>query len=203
MEDIMIFFSKRFIEIENIAKILHNETPILEKMVEILMETRKNMGRLFICGVGGGAGNGTHAAGDFLKSCNIQSICITDNVPNLTAITNDDGWAKVFSNTLRAFETNANDALLIFSVGGGSKEKKISENLIEAVELAKQRGAKVIGIVGKKDGFTAQHGDAVVVVPNLNPQYLTAHTESWQSYLSHLLVETLREQEAKWESTEK
>lgn len=197
---IQSFFSERFMEISQISVKLREQIDILFAMVATLKKVREKKGRLFICGVGGGAGNGTHAAGDFLKSCNIQAICLTDNVPSITAFTNDEGWAGVFIGTFKAYALGKKDAILIFSVGGGDEERNISANIVKAVDYAKSKGAKVLGIVGKKDGYTARHGDAVIVIPAVNPAFITAHTESFQCYISHLLTETLRQKSAKWES---
>lgn len=197
------FFSDRLCEAAEIAKQLASNTDTLKRMAQIIEKVRDNDGRLFICGVGGGAGNGTHAAGDFLKSCHIQAICLTDNVPSLTAITNDEGWNKVFVDTLHTFKLNQKDALLIFSVGGGDTERNVSANLIEAINYAKEVGAAILGVVGKESGYTAQNADAAVVIPMINSEFITTHTESYQSYITHLLVEALRKRGAKWETIDK
>lgn len=195
-----LFFFNRFEEAAQISRELNNQRETLVRMIGILDEVRHFGHRLFFCGVGGGAGNGTHAAGDLFKSCRIKAICLTDNVPTLTAITNDEGWHRVFADQMELWDFGPDDALFVFSVGGGDAERNISANIVEAVRYAKERGGRVLGVVGKSDGYTAQNGNAVVVVPTVNPDYRTTHTESWQSYIAHLLTEALRQRSAKWES---
>ncbi|MDI6778001.1 MAG: SIS domain-containing protein [Patescibacteria group bacterium] len=195
------FFKNRLGEARRIFEELEkNQIPIMEKMVEILKKVRRRRGRVFFCGVGGGAGNGTHATGDFFKSCRIRTICLTDNIPLLTATTNDEGWHKIFVEPLETWGFGSNDVLFVLSVGGGDAERDISRNIVEAVSFAKGRGGRVLGIVGKADGYTARNGDAVIVVSAVNPDYRTAHTESIQAYITHLLTEALRQRSAKWES---
>ncbi|MDD5489264.1 MAG: SIS domain-containing protein [Candidatus Moranbacteria bacterium] len=195
-----LFFKGRLMEMGQIAKELAGQIGILEKMAEILEEARHYGHRLFFCGVGGGAGNGTHAAGDLFKSCRIKAACLTDNVPTVTAITNDEGWSRVFVDQLDILGFGPDDVLFVFSVGGGDAERNISANIVEAVKYAKEKGAHVLGVVGKADGYTARNGDAVIVVPTVNPDYRTTHTESLQGYIAHLLTEVLRQRSAKWES---
>ena len=195
-----LFFSNRFVEAERISKELNNQLDILEKMVGILENVRHYGHRVFFCGVGGGAGNGAHATGDLFKSCRIQAICLTDNIPTLTAMTNDEGWHTVFKQQMEIHNFGPNDVLFVFSVGGGDAKHNIYANIVEAVKFAKEKGAYVLGVVGKADGYTAQNGDAVIVVPTVNPDYRTTHTESWQAYIAHLLTEALRQRSAKWES---
>lgn len=195
-----LFFSNRFQEAEQVSRALNNQRDCLAKMVGILDEIRHYGHRLFFCGVGGGAGNGTHAAGDLFKSCRIKAICLTDNTPVVTAITNDEGWSRVFADQMDTWNFGQDDALFVFSVGGGDAERDISRNIVEAVKFAKEKGGRVLGVVGKPDGYTAQKGDAVVVIPTVNPDYRTTHTESWQCYIAHLLTEALRQRSAKWES---
>lgn len=197
------FFNDRIAEITDIAVGLQDQSGQFAKMVSIIEGVRGRGGKLFFCGVGGGAGNGTHATGDLFKSCNIKALCLTDNVPMLTAFTNDEGWASVFVEPLKTWGVNENDALFIFSVGGGDAEKNISANIVSAIDYAKSCGAKILGIVGKEAGYTARNADAVIVVPNVNPAFLTTHTEGWQAYIAHILTEALRERSAKWESVEK
>jgi len=194
------FFLNRFLEMEQIAKEMVNQIDTLEHMVSILDNLRIQKGRLFFCGVGGGAGNGTHAAGDLFKSARIQTICLTDNVPTLTAITNDEGWPRVFVDQMEIWNFGRYDALFVFSVGGGDAKRRISANIVKAVAYAKKKKCPVLGVVGKVDGYTAQNGDAVIVCPTVNPDYRTTHTESLQSYVAHLLTEALRQRSAKWES---
>lgn len=195
------FFRDRFSEMEKIAgEMKESHLKTLVKMVGILENVRQSGHRVFFCGVGGGAGNGTHAAGDFFKSCRIDAICLTDNIPTITAITNDEGWHRIFVDQLEIKNFSSGDALFVFSVGGGDAVLNISKNIVEAVGYAKQKGGQVLGVVGKFEGYTAQVGDAVIVVPTVNPDYLTTHTEALQGYIAHFLTEALRKRSAKWES---
>ncbi len=195
-----LFFKTRLMEVGQIAKELAGQIGTLEKMVEILEGVRHFGDRVFFCGVGGGAGNGTHAAGDLFKSCRIRASCLTDNIPTVTAIANDEGWSRVFVDQMDILGFGSNDVLFVFSVGGGDAERDISKNIVEAVKFAKKKGAYVLGVVGKADGYTAQNGDAVIVVPTVNPDYRTTHTEAMQGYIAHFLTEALRQRSAKWES---
>ncbi len=176
---------------------------ILEKMVALLAETRERGGRLFILGVGGSAGNASHAVNDFRKICGFEAYAPTDNVSELTARTNDEGWGTVFAEWLRGSRLRKEDALLVLSVGGGNLEKNVSPNLVEALKLAKERGATVLGIVGKDGGYTAQVADACCVVPTVNPATITPHSEAFQAVVWHLFVShpALKIRETKWEST--
>jgi len=176
---------------------------IIEKAVELLASTRERGGRLFILGVGGSAGNASHAVNDFRKICGFEAYAPTDNVSELTARTNDEGWSTVFAEWLRGSRLRKEDALLILSVGGGNLEKNVSPNLVEALKLAKERGATVIGIVGKDGGYTAQVADAAIIVPTVNPATITPHSEAFQAVVWHLFVShpALKVREAKWEST--
>lgn len=194
------FFLNRFLEMAQIAREMVNQIDTLEQMVSILDNLRIQKGRLFFCGVGGGAGNGTHAAGDLFKSAHIQAICLTDNVPTLTAFTNDEGWPRVFEEQMKIWNFGRYDALFVFSVGGGDAKRRISANIVKAVAYAKKKKCYVLGVVGKADGYTAQNGDAVIVIPTVNPDYRTTHTESLQGYVAHFLTEALRQRSAKWES---
>ena len=173
-----------------------------EKCVTELRAVRERGGRLFILGVGGSAANASHAVNDFRKIAGLECYAPTDNVSELTARTNDEGWTSVFVEWLRGSRLNAKDALLIFSVGGGNMEKNISPNLVTALQLAKQVGARVIGIVGKDGGYTAKVADACVVVPTVNPGNVTPHSEAFQAVIWHLFVShpDLKVNQTKWES---
>jgi D-sedoheptulose 7-phosphate isomerase len=171
-------------------------------MVELLANLKKEGGRLFFLGVGGSAGNCSHAVNDFRKIVGIEAYAPTDNVSELTARTNDEGWSSVFFQWLKVSKLNHKDAIFIFSVGGGNLEKNISPNLVEAVKLAKSIGAKVLGIVGRDGGYTAQSADACVVIPTVNPENVTPHSEAFQGIVWHLLVShpDLKMNQTKWES---
>ena len=173
-----------------------------EKCVRELVGVRTRGGRLFILGVGGSAANASHAVNDFRKIAGLEVYAPTDNVSELTARTNDEGWATVFVEWLRGSRLNAKDALLIFSVGGGNLEKNVSPNLVHAMQLAKQVGARVIGIVGKDGGYTAKVADACVIVPTVNPNNITPHSEAFQAVIWHLFVShpDLKMNQTKWES---
>ena len=179
------------------------DVDIIEKAVTLLASTRERGGRLFILGVGGSAGNASHAVNDFRKICGFEAYAPTDNVSELTARTNDEGWSTVFAEWLRGSRLREEDALLILSVGGGNLEKNVSPNLVEALKLAKERGATVIGIVGRDGGYTAQVADAAIIVPTVNPATITPHSEAFQAVVWHLFVShpALKVRETKWEST--
>jgi D-sedoheptulose 7-phosphate isomerase len=174
----------------------------VDRMVDILAEAR-NKGRLFILGVGGSAGNASHAVNDFRKLCGIEAYAPTDNVSELTARVNDDGWPTSFANWLKGSRIRADDVVLVFSVGGGNAEKNISANIVEALKLAKSAGAKVIGVVGRDGGYTKQVADACVVVPTVNASNVTPHTEAFHAVVWHGMVThpKLLVNEMKWEST--
>jgi len=174
----------------------------IENMVDLLATVKANAGRIFFLGVGGSAGNCSHAVNDFRKIVGIESYAPTDNVSELTARTNDDGWATVFSEWLKVSKLQPKDALFIFSVGGGSLENNISPNLVEAIKLAKSVGTVVVGVVGRDGGYTAQVADAFVLVPTVNPDTITPHSEAFQSLVWHLLVShpKLKTHQTKWES---
>jgi len=174
-----------------------------EKMVDILAATRASGGRLFILGVGGSAGNASHAVNDFRKIVGIETYAPTDNVSELTARTNDEGWPTIFVEWLRVSRIRANDTVLVLSVGGGNLEKNVSPNLISALQLAKEVGASVIGIVGRDGGFTATVADAVVIIPTVSADRVTPHSEAFQAVVWHLLVShpKLKAVQTKWEST--
>lgn len=174
-----------------------------EKCVAELRAVRERGGRLFILGVGGSAANASHAVNDFRKIGGLEAYAPTDNVSELTARTNDEGWASVFVEWLRGSRLNAKDCILVFSVGGGNLEKNVSPNLVTALQLAKQVGARVIGIVGKDGGDTAKVADACVIVPVVNPNNITPHSEAFQAVVWHLFVShpNLKVNQTKWEST--
>jgi D-sedoheptulose 7-phosphate isomerase len=175
----------------------------VEAVAQGLAALGEGGGRLFILGVGGSAGHASHAVNDFRKICGIETYTPTDNVSELTARVNDEGWDTSFSEWLKVSRLSARDGLLIFSVGGGSKEKNVSMNLVRAIELAKAAGAKVFGIVGKDGGSTKQHADACVVIPVVSPDRITPHTEGLCAVVWHLLVShpALKRAATKWEST--
>ena len=177
----------------------------IEKMIDLIIGIRKNNGRMFFLGVGGGAGNSSHAVNDFRKIAGIESYSPCDNVSELTARTNDDGWEKVFVEWLKGSKLNKNDGVFVFSVGGGNVEKNISANLVRALEYAQVVGAKIFGIVGRDGGYTGQVADACVIVPTVNPNTVTPHTESFQGAIWHLIVShpKMRISEMKWESIKK
>lgn len=174
----------------------------IHKTIEILKDLRDRKGRLFILGVGGGAGHAGHAVNDFRKIGGIETYAPTDNVAELTARTNDDGWESVFASWLAGSSLSANDAILVFSVGGGSAEKNVSMNIVKALEFAKQRGAKILGVVGRDGGHTKRLADACVVVPVVNTETVTPHTEVFQAAVWHLIVShpKFKANEMKWES---
>jgi D-sedoheptulose 7-phosphate isomerase len=188
------------------AEILEKiDVAAIEKMADLLATVKADGGRIFFLGVGGSAGNCSHAVNDFRKIVGIECYAPTDNVSELTARTNDDGWASVFVEWLKVSKLIAKDALFIFSVGGGNLEKNISPNLVEAIKLAKTVGAKVTGVVGRDGGYTAQAADACVIIPTVNPDTITPHSEAFQAVVWHLLVShpKLKVNQTKWESAVK
>jgi len=175
----------------------------VEKVIKIIIKTRKAGGRLFILGVGGSAGNASHAVNDFRKIAGIEAYTPTDNVSELTARVNDDGWNSALSNWLKGSRLNGKDCLLVFSVGGGNAEKNISVNLVEALKLAQKVKASIAGIVGRDGGYTAKVADACVVVPTVDSDTITPHAESFQAVIWHLLVShpAVKSFGMKWETT--
>jgi D-sedoheptulose 7-phosphate isomerase len=173
----------------------------IRKAVALLADTRAGGGRLFILGVGGSAANASHAVNDFRKIAGFEAYAPTDNVSELTARTNDDGWATVFERWLRGSRLRAGDLVLVLSVGGGNLEANVSPNLVAAVDFARSVGARVIGIVGRDGGYTAHVADACVIVPTVEPAHVTPHTEAFQAVVWHLLVShpSLKANETKWE----
>jgi D-sedoheptulose 7-phosphate isomerase len=174
----------------------------IDRIVDLLIQIRAEQGRLFFIGVGGGAGNASHAVNDFRKIAGFEAYTPSDNASELTARINDDGWETVFVNWLKGSRIKAGDGVFIFSVGGGNLEKKISANLAYAVQYAHEVGAKVLGVVGRDGGYTARIADACVIVPTVNPQTVTPHTESFQGVIWHLIVShpKMKALEMKWES---
>ncbi len=175
----------------------------IEKTAQLLSELRARHGRLFLLGVGGSAANCSHAVNDFRKICGIEAYAPTDNVSELTARTNDEGWASVFIEWLKVSRLSPSDLLFVLSVGGGNLEKNVSPNLVAALEYGKEVGATICGIVGRDGGHTAKVADACVIIPTVNPQNVTPHTEAFQAVVWHLLVShpALKAAETKWEST--
>jgi D-sedoheptulose 7-phosphate isomerase len=175
----------------------------IEKAASLLALTRSSGGRLFILGVGGSAANASHAVNDFRKIAGIEAYAPTDNVSELTARTNDEGWATVFESWLRVSRLRSNDLILVLSVGGGDLENNVSPNLVAALQYTKTVGAKVLGIVGRDGGYTAKVADFCIVIPTVNPAHVTPHTEAFQAVVWHLLVShpAVKQQETKWEST--
>lgn len=184
------------------AIVQHLDRQAIEKLIILLAELRRRQGRLFILGVGGSAGNASHAVNDFRKIAGIEAYAPTDNVSELTARTNDEGWESVFAGWLKVSKLNSKDMILVFSVGGGDKEKNISPNLVAALEYAKEAGAKIGGIVGPRGGFTADVAHACVKIPVSDSGLITPQSESFQAVVWHLLVSDprLKATQTKWES---
>lgn len=194
-------FSQEFlIEVQKIASAL--DTDATERMAGILADVREQQGRLFILGVGGSAANASHAVNDFRKIVGLETYAPTDNVSELTARTNDEGWATIFESWLRTSRLQPRDGILVLSVGGGNLEQQVSPNLVAALRYAKSVGSKIMGIVGRDGGYTAQVADACVIVPTVNPVHVTPHSEAFQAVIWHLLVShpKLKAHETKWES---
>ena len=197
-----MIFSKEFLE--ESAKIIQIiNTDDIERMAEILSDVRESNGRIFFVGSGGGAGHASHATCDFRKLCNFEDYSPYDNVSELTARVNDEGWDVSIINWLKVSRFSSRDAVFVFSVGGGNEEKNISTNLVKVVQEAKRIGAKVVGIVGRDGGYTKKVGDAVVLIPTVNADRITPHTEGLQAVIWHLLVSHpgLQANPTKWEST--
>ena len=194
-------FSSIFLA-ESISIVQKLDPNIVEKMAQRLAEIRDAGGRLFFLGVGGGAGHASHAVNDFRKLAGFEAYAPTDNVSELTARINDDGWDSAFAAWLHGSHLNARDALFVLSVGGGNVDKNVSVNLVRAVQFARETGAAVFGIVGRDGGYTAQAAEVCIIVPTVNPEHITPHTEGFQAVLWHLLVShpALKVQSTKWES---
>ena len=199
----MTFSTKFLEECSELIKQINSED--IEKMADLLASVRNNEGRLFIIGSGGGAGHASHAVCDFRKLCNFEAYAPYDNVSELTARVNDEGWDVTIINWLKVSKFNEKDCVFVFSVGGGNEEKNISTNLVQVVRYAKEINAKVVGIVGKDGGYTKKAGDAVVVLPTINSAHITPLTEGFQAVVWHLLVSHpgLQINPTKWESTKK
>ncbi len=195
-------FAQRFLaEANEVIDRLDREC--LETAAALLVRTRSAGGRLFILGVGGSAANASHAVNDFRKITGIEAYAPTDNVSELTARANDEGWASVFEGWLRVSRLQANDLVMVFSVGGGDLEKNVSTNLVAALQYARSLGAKILGIVGRDGGYTATVADVCILIPTVNPDHITPHTEAFQAVVWHLLVShpAVKQQQTKWEST--
>ena len=194
-------FSNKFIN-QSIEICQAIDCKTIESIAQELSDLRDNNGRLFFIGSGGGAGHSSHAVNDFRKIANIEAYTPTDNVSELTARINDDGWDSSYLNWLKVSRFSANDALFVFSVGGGNKEKNISVNLVQCVEYANELGAVTMGVVGKDGGYSKQSSELVVVIPTIDDSLITPHTEAFQAVVWHLLVShpLLLQNEMKWES---
>lgn len=199
----MSFIETHLAEVSQIAGKI--DIAAVEKMVDILAAVRSGGGRLFLLGIGGSAGSASHAVNDFRKLVGLEAYTPTDNVSELTARANDEGWATVLVEWLRVSRIGKKDAVLVLSVGGGSLEKNISPNIVTALQLAKDVGAKILGIVGRDGGYTAKVADACVLIPIVNPESITPHTEAFHAVIWHLLVShpRLKANPTKWESTNK
>ena len=198
----MKFINQYLKETKNIIDLIDMDQIL--KTVNLIADVRAKKGRMFILGVGGGAGHASHAVNDFRKICGIEAYAPTDNVSELTARVNDDGWETTYVNWLKISKLTEEDMVLVFSVGGGNFEKNVSVNILRSLEFGKQVGAKICGVVGRDGGFTAQVADACVVIPSINVDTVTPHTESFQALIWHLLVShpDLQKYKMKWESIE-
>lgn len=196
----MSYIYEHMLETQKIAQSI--DFASIEAMVDVLAQVRSQGGRLFLVGVGGSAANATHAVNDFRKICGLEAYAPTDNVSELTARINDDGWSGVFVGWLRSSRLNNKDAVFILSVGGGDVVNNVSPNIVEALKYSKEIGAKVLGIVGRDGGYTAKVADACCIVPTVNPVNVTPHTEAFQAVVWHAIVShpKLKVQQTKWES---
>ena len=197
-------YSEAYLE-EAVGILQFLDAAAIERIAELLNDVRAKNGRLFVLGVGGGAGHASHAVCDFRKIANIEAYAPSDNVSELTARVNDDGWDSVYANWLRGSRLRATDLVFVFSVGGGDVEHNISTNLVRALQFAKEVGAKVCGVVGRDGGYTAKIADACVVVKVANRATVTPHTEAFQALVWHLLVShpLIKTSEMKWESVQR
>jgi len=198
----MKFIQQYLNDVEKIAALIDRQS--VDKVIDLIASVKDNGGRLFVLGVGGGAGHASHAVNDFRKIAGIESYSASDNVSELTARINDEGWDTCYSEWLKTSACNEKDGIFIFSVGGGNILKRLSVNIVRALEYGKSCGCKIVGIVGREDGYTAEVADAYVLVPNIDSRYLTAHTEAFQAVIWHLIVShpKLMASSMKWESTE-
>lgn len=199
----MSYSSQHLSEAIEIIKLI--DPSAIESMADLLANVKKEGGRIFFLGVGGSAGNCSHAVNDFRKIVGIESYAPTDNVSELTARTNDEGWATIFSEWLKISKLSPKDVVFVLSVGGGNLEKNISPNLVEALKYAKMVGAKATGVLGRDGGYTAQVADACVIIPTVNADNITPHSEAFQAVVWHLLVShpKLKVNQTKWESAVK
>jgi D-sedoheptulose 7-phosphate isomerase len=202
---LIIFFRRKklhaMIYFDEVVKVAEQiDTELIEKMAHELKDLRDRGGRLFFLGVGGSAGNCSHAVNDFRKLCGIEAYAPVDNVSELTARTNDEGWETVFAGWLKVSNAKANDAVFVLSVGGGNLERNVSPNIVMALKLAKERGLKIFGVVGRDGGYTKQVGDCVVVVPTVDENRVTPHAEAFQGVVWHCLVSNpvLQQMATKW-----
>ena len=198
-----MMFSQQYLdEVQKIASQL--DTASIERMASLLAEVRGKGGRLFILGVGGSAANASHAVNDFRKIVGLETYAPTDNVSELTARTNDEGWSTVFESWLKVSRLRPQDGILVLSVGGGNLEQQVSPNLVAALGYARSIGAKIMGIVGRDGGHTAKIADACVIIPTVNPVHVTPHSEAFQAIVWHLLVShpSLKENQTRWESVQ-
>ena len=197
----MEFIKQYFKDVISISSKINKSE--IEEMISLLEKVHKKSGRIFFVGVGGGAGNASHAVNDFRKIAGIEAYTPTDNVSELTARVNDDGWDTSYVNWLKGSNLKSNDMIFVFSVGGGNLEKNISANIVRSLQYAKEVGAKICGIVGRDGGYTAKVADACVIIPPINSLTITPHTESFQAVIWHLLVSHPRLQKfnMKWESS--
>ena len=199
----MIYSNTHLSEASNIIKKI--DTKKIENMVDIILNVRKQKGRIFFLGVGGSAGNSSHATNDFRKIIGIESYAPTDNVSELTARANDEGWDSIFSEWLKVSNLSSKDLIFVFSVGGGSIEKNISPNIVAALKYGKSVGSKLIGVVGRDGGYTSKVADVCLIIPTVNEKTITPHTEAFQAIIWHLIVShpKLKLNETKWESVSK
>ena len=198
----MSFSEDYLAEVQQVAA--HLDTRIIERLASLLAQVREQRGRLFILGVGGSAANASHAVNDFRKIVGLETYAPTDNVSELTARTNDEGWATIFESWLRTSRLKPEDGVLVLSVGGGNLEQNVSPNLVAALQYAKSVGSKIGGIVGRDGGYTAKVADACVIVPTVNPAHVTPHSEAFQAIVWHLLVShpSLKAAQTRWESVQ-
>ena len=197
----MSYIDDYLAEVKAVASLINPAA--IEKTIDILIDIREKKGRLFFLGVGGGAGNASHAVNDFRKIAGIESYSPTDNVSELTARINDDGWETSFAAWLKGSNLNEKDGVFVLSVGGGNREKNVSVNLVKALEYTRQVGARILGIVGRDGGYTAEVADGCIIIPVVNSSNITPHTEAFQSVIWHLIISDplMRMSEMKWEST--